>query len=150
MKKREVKMSYPANDPKAQWLWDFLKHSENTFTSRINFFLVAESMLMVSYATVANAVSSEPLIMVVIAALGILFTGAWICVNVRAFNTMGDVAEKVKATIPLYEEIRDRRIGLMSNVILGFFLPCITLAAWIVLFIFNAYLKVILGAMGSG
>ena len=129
-------MSYPANDPKASWLWDFLKHSENIFTNLIIFFLFAESMLMVSYATVANALPSKPVIMFVIAVLGIFFTGAWVCINKRSYKNMGDLLKRVSETIPLYREIREERTGLRSNWVLGFILPSVTFIAWVVLFIF--------------
>ena len=121
----------PGND-KADWLWGFLLHSEDTFNNRTNFFLVAESMLLVSYVTVPSTASGRYWLLAVIVFLGFAFTVPWLCVQWRAYKNMGGLGNRVAETIPEYREIRaDRASAIKANFAIGIVLPIVTLLAWI-------------------
>jgi hypothetical protein len=132
-------------EDKVKWLWDYLKHSENTFTNRINFFLVAESMLMVSYATIANNYQlRNRTIGLVIILLGVLFTVAWFYVNLRAAINMTDIVGRIRKAIPLYQDIWSKRWHikrLSARHVLAYFMPCILFLAWVSLLLFQLISK---------
>jgi hypothetical protein len=92
-----------------EWLWDYLKHFETTYSSRINFFLVAESMLMVSYATVivnANYVILK-FIALLISILGILYTYYWFKINKKGIYGGKNLMDRFGNMHTPYKEIRD-------------------------------------------
>lgn len=85
------KQTFPKNS--LNWwdaVWDNYKHADNLYHHRFNFFLVAESMLVVSFATtlLVNPVNSNIFtysnqIRIAIAILGMMFTLSWFYVNKR-------------------------------------------------------------------
>jgi len=74
-------------EPEEEWkrVWEYHKNADNLFVSRFNFFILAESMFIVSFATIVASKSSEMLIPIKIAIviLGLLFTIGWYWVNKR-------------------------------------------------------------------
>ena len=66
--------------------WEYHKEADNLYHRRFNFFLVAESMLIVSFTTILTVddKSLEPFnIAKAIAILGLIFTFSWFYVNAR-------------------------------------------------------------------
>ena len=67
--------------------WEYLKHSNQDLHGRTNYFLVAESFLIVSFTTtLAASPSLEPLaakLRIAISVLAIVYTFVWLHVNVR-------------------------------------------------------------------
>ena len=124
-------MSSPYNDPKTKWRWNYQMHAEITFNSRNNFFLVAESMLILSYATLISR-SCLAFIKGVIVFLGIIFTTAWLYVNLRSYVNMGKLMDKNKE-IPEYKEIAGEHKLIPANMVVGCWLPFLTLTAWMCL-----------------
>lgn len=72
---------------KNEWnrVWEYHKTADILFVDRFNFFLVAESMFIISFATLSASQNSENLfdIKIPILLLGIIFTLSWYWVNVR-------------------------------------------------------------------
>lgn len=62
--------------------WKYYEHADNLFTGRINFFLVAESMVLVAYVTLLQEECYEWL-RLAIAILGIVYTFIWFYTNFR-------------------------------------------------------------------
>ena len=52
----EVNNKYGDENNKYEWqkVWEYHKEADNLFHQRFNFFLVAESMLIVSFVTLLN------------------------------------------------------------------------------------------------
>jgi Ca2+/Na+ antiporter len=64
--------------------WEIYKHADNLYHQRFNFFLVAESMLIVSFATLVDRSSTHTnSIRIAITILGMVFTFSWFYVNNR-------------------------------------------------------------------
>jgi hypothetical protein len=116
-----------------KWLWDHYKHSETVFTNRINFFLLAESMFLVSYATLLSGKERNLYTIEIISVLGFLFTGVWLCVNYRTRKRLSVIIKRFETVCPEIKQIRDEIIGVESNWFLGIILPIITLIAWVLL-----------------
>lgn len=77
-------------------LIDLIKHNENTITSRSNFFLLAESMLITGYATF----NSPPIIV-----LGFIISGIWLIWGYKSFNNTRVLIEEIKKCREDNEEI---------------------------------------------
>jgi len=100
-KKREQSKSGESKPPEQQsandkWesykrSWERYKYMDNIYHQRCNFFLLAESMLVVSFATTLLVEDSNPvithninLIRIAITVLGMVFTFGWFQVNKQA------------------------------------------------------------------
>ena len=55
-------------------LWRYLEHADTLHAGRINFFLVAESMLAVSFVTALSSTEDVFFILLAITVLGFLYT----------------------------------------------------------------------------
>ena len=67
-----------------EWFWDWIKHEGNVFNARGNLFLVAESMLIVSFSTtLTSELINIIVVRIAIIILGIVFTLSWFYVNRR-------------------------------------------------------------------
>jgi len=71
----------------SEWhiVWEYHKELDNLYHRRFNFFLVAESMLIVSFATIVSFKQDNDLlpILISIAVLGIVYTCVWYWANKR-------------------------------------------------------------------
>jgi len=131
---KKGKISYPKGD-RVSWLWDYFIHHDRMLANRTHFFLVAESMLVVSYAVLASAASPRTLVMTVITCLGIFFTKVWLYMSRRTATNTEKLNKRLEDVIPEYKEIRDERRGIRTNTFLGTCLPLATLVAWFFLLI---------------
>jgi len=119
----------------ATMLWQYKMHEDAIFYQRLNFFLVAESMILVAFATFFS--SSHPSaagIRIVIAALGCVVTLVWGYVGARQRNVMQPIIAEAEKAIPVYKRIRGERSKWFSSTwLLAYFVPAIVLLTWIVL-----------------
>lgn len=113
--------------------WRHLLHEDTVFTNRVNFFLVAESMLFVSYGTIINALQPNIIVICTIAILGIIFTLAWMFVNGRQKYNLEKLKRKVEEVDPDYKDTRMGRAPGSATLVLAYILPGATLIAWIVM-----------------
>ena len=83
MKNKEEDNKYSKKTYEYEWkrIWEYHKEADHLFHQRFNFFLVAESMLIVSFMTLLN--SSHMLVMIAIILLGLVYTFGWLYVNTR-------------------------------------------------------------------
>ena len=65
-------------------VWDNYKHADNLYHQRFNFFILAESMFVVSFATAltSTSIDTSP-IRIAIIILGMVFTLSWFYTNKR-------------------------------------------------------------------
>ena len=101
-------------DNKEEWerVWDYHKETDNLFHRRFSFFLVAESMLIVSFTTILISTVNIPnSVKFFIPFLGIVYTFGWWYVNLRLRIRMDKLKEKhLKIIDPLYRKYMDYAI----------------------------------------
>ncbi|MBN2570124.1 MAG: hypothetical protein JXB42_11900 [Deltaproteobacteria bacterium] len=122
--------------------WRYYKHADDLVAGRINFFLVAESMLIVSFVTLENKIFLQTCI----ALLGIFFTFAWFYVNGRLSLRMESLDKNyLRKLDPLYVKYiksteNNKFFNMVSSrVVLNCILPLVTIFFWVVLFFYTFY-----------
>jgi len=129
-----------------EYLWDRIKHEENLFTSRANFFLVAEALLAAGLANDKLArffcwlgVGISVLWVLVVVLQG---TKTWRPLQSRILqiqedrNKAGDTATKDVAT---YYHTAYKKGWLRSWLVMGIMVPALLAIAWLIaaLFLLN-------------
>ncbi|MCJ7572283.1 MAG: hypothetical protein MUO82_10490 [Candidatus Thermoplasmatota archaeon] len=84
--KPDYKYENKKNKYEWQRVWEYHKHADILFHQRFAFFLVAESMLIISFATLFN--QPEKHVKIAIGILGLIYTYGWYFVNVRLDKKM--------------------------------------------------------------
>ena len=79
--------------------WRYYQHADNLLAGRINFFLVAESMLIVSFMTL----DIEFCLRFSITILGLFYTGGWFVVNIGLLKRMEFLKKKLETLDPIYK-----------------------------------------------
>lgn len=117
-------------------LWQYRTQAENVFYQRINFFLVAESMLLVAYATV---LSKENFLFtaITIITIGILLTVIWLIVNHRQKITVDHVRNYIIDKLPEYRSLRQNRPKsfISSWILMTYLVPLLLIFSWITLLV---------------
>ena len=108
--------------------WEYYRHADNLNASRVNFFLVAESMLVVSFVTTPSFGLRIP-----ISILGIIFSFAWLYVTARLSKRMKYLLNSYLTKDPIYKKYMESVSCLSSNIILSWILPISTILFWIFL-----------------
>ncbi len=116
-------------------LWEWLLHEDNLFTSRANFFLIAESMLFAAFAVLIVNTLLKPCLMFVLGGAGVIFTIVWLYwAIVQIYLTINPIKAKLQKLLPEWSEIASgRRKVFATHLIFGIFLPSILLTVWIIL-----------------
>lgn len=110
--------------------WDWLKHENNTLSNRVNYFLVAHSMLLV--AATADC-QKWPFCLA-----GVITSIIWLLVNIKhVFRTHRLIVDKLRSVQHYWAASTENRgSGLWSNnVLLGIFLPATVLLLWAVVWL---------------
>jgi hypothetical protein len=126
----------------ADRLWQHGLHLDTMLFQRGNLFLVAESLLVVSYASMLG-VSQTPgsdrptLAARVIAVFGLLLTLAWGYVGHRHLQYYQLVSVRMRDNLPEYRKARAqwRRRGVSSLPVVTYFLPMLAAVVWVLLLI---------------
>jgi len=116
--------------------WRYLSHADNLFASRVHFFLVAESVLFVSFAATmslgATFMDAARSLRLVTTALGVLCTVCWWYANFRLRTRTKWLREELRKADPVYRSYLDRaKYPPASGWVLTYLLPAATLGAWI-------------------
>lgn len=130
----------------AEFFWDRVKHEENLFTSRANFFLVGESMLLAAVAALFSSDSAQGALFI-LCGVGAISTGIWMFVNYlqrkRTWNPARDSLKKLAADNPndtgiassfaAMQIVSDtgRLRRLKSHVLMGYVVPVLLLIGWL-------------------
>ena len=133
LKKQTTMFEGLENDQKNR-LWDYKLHEEDIFYSRLNFFLIFESVLM----GVVGLLFSRPhpfFTLKAIVILGLVLTILWGYVQARQLYTYGILVDFLKDAIPEYDLVFTRRktwlfIG-SSKRILTYLVPVLICLVWI-------------------
>jgi hypothetical protein len=118
-------------------LWAFTLHEDGVFNSRQNLFLVAESMLVVAYATALDAKASGSATTIALTAL--LLTLGWLYASIRHTLIVDHIQTRAKDTFPDYKSLYERRnwplLRIRSRTVTAFVVPLLVGALWIALLI---------------
>ena len=117
-------------------VWRYLSHDENLFASRVHFFLVAESILLVYIAVTNNfgvtSTDAARSLRLVTAALGMLCAVGWGYANFRLRMRMNWLREELKKGDPVYRSYLDRmKYPPSGGWVLTYLLPAVMLGAWV-------------------
>jgi len=121
-------------DPNGEFYWDWLKHEENIFTNRSNFFLVAEAMFLAAYAALSTTKNkAEFMVVFSLCMAGFFITLVWLFVNAKhIINTGKQIREKLEDADERVKKIRDVKgiWRLRSLKLIGYIIPSILLVLW--------------------
>ena len=120
---------------KAELLLDELRREDELFTNRLNLFLVAESLLFLSFATFLGVLKLNKIIIYEMSLLGIIITFIYAVVINRSVIYIDEIKGRLEDIYPNYLELKNERIG-KGNVNNWFrILPIVFIITWIMLFI---------------
>ncbi|MEO3814598.1 hypothetical protein ABGB17_36850 [Sphaerisporangium sp. B11E5] len=120
-------------------LWEHGLHADNAHLQRGNYFLVAESMLVVAHAgllqvTATKSLPGAPFAALVIAAFGLLLSATWSVVNHVHYRYFLQIRRRMVLEIPVYRETRDQWAGrISSNMLITYIPPVLAAIMWIIL-----------------
>lgn len=119
-------------------LFSLLKHTEQNFNDRTNFFLIAEAVFLVAFAIVLD---KQPVIFQFIFEVsGLLIGLIWLHLGKHSYKNLGLLQHEVKRRniFPEYQAWRERcNCGVrfwdkyFANEIIGIWFPRIIVAIWI-------------------
>lgn len=136
----EVEAIKPSRKPTAsecERAWQHVLHEENVFNDRLNFFLLAEAMLLVFHAEVFDNVGDRGLIL--IGALGVVITVLWVIINWRQIADLNQAKTRARACLPDHElwaaqADRERKwLRDSAAPILGYAVPLVVALIWLAL-----------------
>jgi hypothetical protein len=129
----EVKMEESIGRSDTDIVWEHKMHIENIFYQRVNFFLLAESMLFVAFATVLQS----RLIALLMITIGTSLTVIWLLVNTRHTSIYRHIRNFLEKECSVYKTIHDTRpqAAIGSWVMIAYLVPCLILAGWVTLFV---------------
>jgi hypothetical protein len=121
-------------------LWQHAMHSQNRFDSRLNFFLIFESVLIGVIGMLYSHSSYAKLVLIAMICLGVLLTAIWGYVQARERYLLDDLETRLKEVAPEYLETVARRESmnwpLHSTPLLPYGVPSLVGLLWISLLIF--------------
>jgi hypothetical protein len=118
-------------------LWAHGLHIDNSIVQRGNYFLVAQSMLVVAYSillSVSQQVHRLAVATVIIALVGMVLAGVWGYVSWWGVRYLRHVQGAAVGRLPEYKQTRDdwrsrRRVSALN--VFTYVMPSITGAMWI-------------------
>lgn len=115
-------------------LWSYKLHEEMVFYQRINFFLVAESMLFVAYSTLLAGSNRQGGMLLGLIVLGFMLCLAWLLVSHRQIRVIEHISNVCRTRFADYAHLRAQRSPslISSSKVLAYGVPAIVLLTWAV------------------
>ncbi len=127
---------------KAERAYKYFKHADDHYAQRINFFLVAESMLVISFVTSLTQSSITADIGMAIGIIGLIFTSIWLYTNARLeVRTKYMIEEHLMKDDLLYKHYIQSAGGQYSKVFLTYTLPISMNLLWIFFICYQLQIK---------
>lgn len=131
-------MNASANENKTSNYWTYLKHASDLHSSRINFFLIAESMLFIAFFSFSIDENLENIIFkILIILLGFIFSLGWFLANLRLSLRIKKFDSILRKKDDIYNEYIEAVKGVPSDIIMTYILPLSTLFFWLIFLIFT-------------
>jgi len=113
--------------------WEWLVHEDNLFSSRISFFVIAQSMLLIAFAINSY---ENPKLTAILGFAGILFVLVWLYLSIcQIYLVINRIKEKLEEKLPEYRVRKGIwRLG-EPNIWLGIVFPSTLIVVWIFLMI---------------
>ena len=132
MKEKDRKSANLSKAP-VEHYWDWLLHEDDLFSSRINFFVVAQSMLLIAFAINSY---ENPKLTVVLGLTGILFVLIWLYVSIcQIYFLINRIKGKLEEDLPEYRVRKGFWLLGEPNIWLGVVFPSVLIVVWIFLMI---------------
>ena len=114
--------------------WRYLQNADNISSGRINFFLVAESMLILSFMTLKP---DRVYLRLLVIALGLIYTLAWFYLLLRLSKRMDMLYTRyLRQLDPVYKEYIEAAPNReLAKVVVYYLLPLSTAAFWLLLIV---------------
>lgn len=130
--KEERKSSNLSKTPVERY-WDWLLHEDGLFSSRINFFVVAESMLFIAFAINSYDI---PKLTIILGLTGILFVLIWLYVSIcQIYLLINRIKEKLEESWPEYRVRKGVWLLGEPNIWLGIVFPSVLIVVWMFLMV---------------
>jgi hypothetical protein len=115
------------------WLWEWVRHEDTLFSTRANFFLVAEAMLFTAFAAVFATGRTE-LFLTLVATLGAVIAVLWGYMSiVHIVSTLNPIKKELDGKWELWKKIRSGRKPTAASPVIGVIIPVLICAVWILL-----------------
>ena len=137
--KKEIEEKKKLEEEKKNWNWrnlifNELKREDGLFTSRVNLFLVAESLLFLSYIASLDVEKCDKCVSGIIVFLGLLITIFYLIILPRHTVNIDRLKTELEKKDSLYKKMKHEiMIPGYANTTLGMALPITFLAGWIAL-----------------
>lgn len=137
-KNKIIKNTYKEEHGYAKLLLDELRREDELFTSRFNLFLIAESLLFLSYATFLNIEHiNKKIIIFIMGFLAILITIIYSVTLRRTHKRIGEIRDELKKENRYYNDFVEMRVCKGHVHLWLWRLTLLFLFAWIGLLIFS-------------
>ena len=119
-------------------LWDLLIHQEKGLTSRTNFFLIAESVFLLTYGIVISLSGPKAYIFAI---AGLAFSLVWLMLQYKTFSDLSKLSTRLKSVevskhyIAWREECRD---FMVSHEVMAVVIPALCLIGWFLVLAFTS------------
>lgn len=124
------------NDAQRDRIWDHRLHEDTQLNQRLNFFLIAEAMLVVAAAQVLSSSTPKAWLGAGISAVGLVLTCVWFGVNQRQVKIMRHIQERAKEALPEFRKHYETRPkGHSSTFWLSVGIPVIIGAVWVIILV---------------
>ncbi len=113
--------------------WDWLLHEDDLFSSRVNFFVVAQSMLLIAFAINSY---ENPKLTLILGLTGILFVLIWLYVSIcQVYFLINRIKAKLEEKWPEYRVRKGIWLLGEPNMWLGIIFPSVLIIVWVFLMI---------------
>jgi len=130
---QEDKKSIQTPKAPVEHYWDWLLHEDDLFSNRINFFVVAESMLFIPFAINSYKV---PMLTLILGLTGILFVLVWLYVSIcQIYFLINPIKAKLEEQLPEYRARKGTWLLGEPNLWLGIIFPSALIVVWIFLMV---------------
>jgi hypothetical protein len=124
-------------------LWEHALLQDELFVQRSNFFLVAESLLVVAYTGILGlslGTHGQPLRLrvaaLVLAIFGFLLTTIWALVNARQRQVLLDLHKRAREAFPEYRRtIEERKLPggrISGTMLIAYWVPVLAAIMWLI------------------